>query len=294
MWLVLAMAAPMKSCAQNQGVESPTSVRNAFAPVYSCQFSHVANVTQPNIYQTFLDMVDFFNFDLSRLFSMGCIFEADFHDHLEVATVGPLLALACLGVTYVVGMRKSRGSEVACRNVRHKHLFMVLLVTFLVYLSVSSTLFQTFACDKLADGSNYLRADYRIDCNSSKHVTLQVYAGFMVVLYTLGIPMFYAIPLFRVRDVLRNESRRQVDLTVKSTSHLWNPYKSGRFYYEIVECGRRVLLAGVVVFIYPSTGAQIAITLIIAVLFMVASEVLAPYESPWDAWLSYWAHDCVP
>ncbi|CAN0497746.1 unnamed protein product [Laminaria digitata] len=46
---------------------------------------------------------------------------------------------------------------------------MMLLLTFLVYSSVSSILFQMFACDDLEDGKNYLRADYRVECDSSQH-----------------------------------------------------------------------------------------------------------------------------
>ncbi|CAM9780305.1 unnamed protein product [Ascophyllum nodosum] len=53
------------------------------------------------------------------------------------------------------------------------------------------------------------------------------------------------------------------------------------------------MLAGVVVFIYPNTAAQIADTLAIAVVFMMLSEVLAPYESQWDTWISRTGHAIV-
>ena len=50
------------------------------------------------------------------------------------------------------------------------------------------------------------------------------------------------------------------------------------------------MLTGVIVFIYPNTAAQIAVTLAISVLFMIVSEVLAPHESHWDAWISRTGH----
>ena len=176
----------------------------------------------------------------------------------------------------------------------NKYVSLVLLLTFLVYSSVSSVLFMSYACEDLEDGKNYLRADYRIECDSPKHIAFQVYAGFMVALYTVGIPALYSFLLFRDREILTSERvDREETARVQSTSDLWRPYKPSAFYYEVIECGRRVMLAGVVVFIYPNTAAQIAITLLLAFVFVVVSEILSPYESRWDAWLSRIGHGVV-
>ncbi|CAN0503469.1 unnamed protein product, partial [Scytosiphon promiscuus] len=74
---------------------------------------------------------------------------------------------------------------------------------------------------------------------------------------------------------------------------LWKPYKPSVFYYEVIECGRRVLLTGAVVFIYPNTSAQVAVTLIIAFAFAMTSEALAPFASRWDTWISRMGHVVV-
>ena len=160
------------------------------------QFSAVVNVVFPGVYQDFLDIVDILNFDLTWVLSAGCIVDTDFHDKLLITTLGPLVGIAILGVTYVVAMYRSSDSEIARKVIRHKHVSMVLLLTFLVYSTVSSTLFKTFACDDLDDGKIYLRADYRIECSSSKHIALEIYASFMVVLYVIGIPASYGAILY--------------------------------------------------------------------------------------------------
>ncbi|CAN0212045.1 unnamed protein product, partial [Hapterophycus canaliculatus] len=175
-----------------------------------------------------------------------------------------------------------------------KHVSIVLLLTFLVYASVSALLFKTFACEELDDGKNYLRADYRIECDSAKHRAFQVYGGFMIVLYTVGIPALYGGLLFRDSDVLRREQAdREALARISSISELWRPYKPSVFYYEVIECARRILLTGVVVFIYPNTGAQIAVALLMAAVFAMLSEGLAPYASRWDTWLSRMGHAVV-
>ena len=254
----------------------------------------MANVTFPDVYQRFLDGLDVFNFDLGWVLSAGCVLDIDFHDRLLFSTIGPIIAVLILGVTYAVAACINRGTSETLQVLWNRHVSMLLLLTFLVYSSVSSTLFQAFACEDLADGRNYLRADYRIECDSSRHRGFQVYAGFMVALYAVGIPAFYGVLLFRDRDILRRDWGSRVDTArVTSTSDLWSPYKPSVFYYEVIECGRRILLTGVVVFIYPNTAAQIAVTLLMAFVFVVISEALSPYASRWDVWINRTGHAAV-
>ena len=254
----------------------------------------MANVIYPDVYQDFIRGLNVFNFDLSWMLSAGCLVEMDFHDRLVVSTVGVVLAMLFLGATYATATYLHRGATEALRNVRHKHASTALFLTFVSYSSVSSVLFSMYACEDLDNGKKYLRADYRIECDSSKHMYLQVYAGFMLFFFTLGIPVVYTGLLFRDRDVLAKavDNREQRD-RVDYISGLWKPYRPSVFYYEVVECGRRILLAGVVVFIYPNTAAQIAVTLFMAVAFSLLSEALAPYASKWDIWLNRTGHVVV-
>ena len=263
----------------------------------------MANVTYPNIYQRFLDGVKVLDFDLSWIFSVSCVVNLDFHDRLLFATLGPIIAVVMLGITYSVAAVRNRKLDGALTNVRQKHVSLALLLAFLVYSSVSSILFQTFSCERLDDGKTYLRADYRIHCDSQTHTAYTVYAGIMTVLYTLGIPALYACILFKDRHLLANKNdsstergssdERENNLRLRATSNLWKPYKPERFYYELVEYGRRILLTGVVVFIYPNTAAQIAITLAISFTFAMAFEGLNPYVSSWDRWVSRMGHVVV-
>ena len=270
------------------------SNRACFRRPSAPQFTAMAHVTYPDVYQTFLDGLNVVNFDLSWILSAGCIVDVDFHDRLLMSTIGPIIAVLFLGCTYAAAARIHRGDTQTLQNVRHKHVSLLLLLTFVVYSSVSSVLFSAFACEPLDDFKNYLRSDYRIECDSPKHRRFQVYAGFMIVLYTAGIPAWYACLLYRDRDVLRQEQKDVGSASrVSSTSDLWKSYKPSVFYYELIECARRILLAGVVVFIYPNSAAQIAITLIMAFAFALLTEGLAPYASRWSPWISRTGHVVV-
>ncbi|CAM9420392.1 unnamed protein product, partial [Hapterophycus canaliculatus] len=257
------------------------------------QFADAANVTYPGVYQDFLSAIDVVNFDLGFVLAAGCLWSGvDFHARLLVSTIGPLVVAVFLAMTYVIAVRRQSASSdtAAVEKIRHKHQTALLLVTFLVYSSVSSMVFQTFACETL-DDIEYLRADYRIHCTDAKHKAFEVYAGIMVLVYPVGIPLFYTVLLFQHRDVLANADE---DKTVaQPIAGLWEAYRPERFYYEVVECGRRILLTGVVVFIFPNDAAQIAITMLIAFFFSLVFEVLSPYKSKSDTWLSRGGHVIV-
>eukprot|EP00904_Undaria_pinnatifida_P008213 jgi/Undpi1/4521/HiC_scaffold_18.g07875.m1 len=260
------------------------------------QFDTVANVIYPGVYGQFLDGISsLVSLDLGLVLSAGCMAKTDFHDRLLFFTLGPLIALGVLGVSFRVVARRSRGSQDELQAARQKHFSMVLLMTFLIYSSVSSTVFRVFDCEALDDGKEYLRADYSIECSTAKHKALKVYAGLMILIYPIGIPVFYGTILFNNREVLQRRRNRSEKLSadLAMTADLWRQYKPARYYYELVECARRVTLTGVVVFIYPNTAAQVAVTLVLVFVFVMVFESLAPYASSKDSWMSRAAHIVV-
>ena len=267
---------------------------NLASPPFACvtyvQFTSVANVTYPDTYQRFVDGVNIFNLDFGWAMSTGCLIAIDFHDRLVISTIGPIVVVMVLGITYTIAIYRHRRSQEVLHNIRHKHVSTVLLLTFLVYSRAGSLVFQMFDCEYLEDGNYYLRADYRIQCDSPKHKALQVFAGVMMALYPVGIPVLYAFLLFRDRGVLASSERRMNNPSVRSTSNLWKPYKPSCYFYEVVECGRRILLTGVVLMVDDGIAAKIAVTFMVALFFLFVSEVLAPYESRINAWISRAGH----
>lgn len=67
------------------------------------------------------------------------------------------------------------------------------------------------------------------------------------------------------------------------------------YYYEVIECGRRILLTGLLIFIAPESSAQVAMACIFAFFSLLGFEILHPHLDPVDSWLyrmvSKQAHD---
>ena len=57
------------------------------------------------------------------------------------------------------------------------------------------------------------------------------------------------------------------------------------YYYEVIECGRRILLTGVLIFIAPHPAAQAAAACIFAFVSVLGFELLRPHLDPTDTWL---------
>ena len=253
------------------------------------QFSGVVNVQYPPAYEHFLAALSVVNLNLGSILSLSCVVETDFYARLVLATIAPIVVLGILMITYRVAMMRNGHSIHAMRVARNKHLSVGLFLLFVVYSSVSYTIFQTFVCDSLDSGVSYLRADYDLVCRTKAHVGYMTYAGVMVLVYPVGIPAVFAWALFANRDDIKRvagtTNRAQVPPETEAIKDLWAPYKRSRHYYEVIECGRRIALTGLAVFIYPGSTAQVAIEALLAGVFYSISEILSPFAEPLDAWL---------
>lgn len=241
----------------------------------------------PGGYQGMLNAIDTFNFDIGWIVDIECFSDVDFHVYLVMATVTPLVVLTILGLAYAVGRFLHRKSMESLETIRRKFLSLVIVVTFVAYTPVSSILFQAFACDGLENGDlRLLRADYRIECDSARHREIQVYAGFMMAIYPIGIPALYGLLLFGNPASLTDKRDGNDEALPHSSSGLRELYKPNRYYYELVECGRRLFFSGAMVLVFPGRAAQMGIGLVVGTMFLVMAEVLDPYHWVFHAYVA--------
>ncbi len=257
------------------------------------KFAAVTSVTYPSLYESFLAYVDVVNLDLAWMMSAGCLVDTDFFVSLLVATLGPLVAAGLVLLSRACSRRRCPASDQAARSkIDRRHASAMFWVSFLVYSSTSSIVFQTFGCDDLDTGESYLRVDHSIRCYTAKHKGFTWYAGAMILVYPLGVPLCYASVLYRARAAIKSGQEAVVGGAVV-LRELWEPYQEGAYYYEVVECLRRVVLSGAVVFVLPNTAGQIATSFLLSLFFFVVFMVLSPYRHRSDAWLGTVGHAIV-
>lgn len=260
--------------------------------VIPCQFGAIAGDVYPKVYTAFVTKLTPINLDLDVVLSYSCIINTDFYDHLLFATIAPALVIAIFAGSYLVAKKRNKGADSAMRTVLHKHQAAALYLAFFVYSPVSYKIFQTFACDELDDGNSYLRADYSISCLTPRHDWYKVYALVMVGVYPVGIAAVFACLLARYRHDLVKSDRDSVP-HLTPFHCMWAAYKPSRYFYEVVECGRRVFLTILAAFVPSNSTTQVSAVLLFAVLFVFISEAMSPFDKEADMNLYRWGNAII-
>ncbi|CAN0312502.1 unnamed protein product, partial [Discosporangium mesarthrocarpum] len=194
------------------------------------EFPSISAVPFPPVYAKFLSAINIINLDLGSIVSASCMFRGvDFYDRLLVVTLTPLALMMLIVSMYLMVKKRLRYRENTppsperLRAAFSRHAAVGLLLTFLVFSSVSTVIFKTFSCDTIADtNKRYLREDYSISCDTKEYQGYRAYASIMVLVYPVGIPLLYFWILWRNRSKLNPK----LDSTIHTPGHTVNPNPS--------------------------------------------------------------------
>jgi hypothetical protein len=284
------------------------------------QIPFALDVDFPQIYLKFLDILWLFNLDFVEFVNFECIYKRNFYDKLVESTLGPFiimgLVVTVLFIRQFIAFRLNNANpSYTYDQFRKESIFCALLLSFIVFSPVSIKVFQTFACENFDDGSSRMIADYTVHCSGSEYNFYTVYAIIMVLIYPLGVPLMYFTLLYLNRDRVNPPSRLVVrdaekDLVSNSIiqqekmklrnsyedifiiSFLYMTYEPQRWYFEILDCFRRLMLTAVPVLIMRGAITQIVIVLMVSLACVAAYMELKPYTTKSDnsvAVLSQWA-----
>eukprot|EP01051_Picozoa_sp_SAG22_P010826 SAG22_NODE_996_length_6115_cov_59.761303_1_plen_1780_part_01 len=91
-----------------------------------------------------------------------------------------------------------------------------MLVVFLTYPAVSSTIFTMFSCRELDMRQSYHVYDTSIDCNGSTYLSVYVVAFILLILLPVGIPIAYAVLLYKNRALflVRDAEEQEISFPV--------------------------------------------------------------------------------
>jgi hypothetical protein len=161
----------------------------------------------------------------------------------------------------------------------------------------------------------YLLADSSISCSSPEFTFGVVWAGVSVLFYPIGIPLYYYYKLWRRRfDILAltttsgsgsssgsgpsvdegsSESLlsppplHEVSNKTAVLSFLYESYKPQFWYWEVIECTRRLMLTAVLSVAAPGTSAQCLLGMLLAFGYISLYGYFRPYASDSNSTLAY-------
>ena len=184
-----------------------------------------AKLKFPDLYVKFLSFFSFLNFAIvPRFLRLECEMRVDHYSQVYFMTLVPLLLIAlelsCFGVHWLYTR-----DEAAKNQLPASYFGYFLAGTYLIYPSVSTTLFQTLRCevfdtpeyegDEHVD--SYLRADPRLKCGDgdlsdlesghgfhwdSEYTFMWWYSVSFTLVYPIGIPTLYFVLLYTNRDLI--------------------------------------------------------------------------------------------
>mmetsp|Transcript_11833 Transcript_11833/g.35533 ORF Transcript_11833/g.35533 Transcript_11833/m.35533 type:complete len:436 (+) Transcript_11833:505-1812(+) len=242
----------------------------------------------------YMRMMSYFDI-LSLTFPGNCVRRESrysYYDSLILATLGPvLLTLAFVVVGVVRHIVRRAASQYATQSIRRprgrrRGLFSTMknvamrswvIICFMCYPLTAYIVLSCFAIDKFDDpgATSYdeskklvllLRTDPSERGEGNKYNAWRVYAVFCVATHVLGIPLSFAIALFRKHDILdpvseetgmrpridpddRRSTRQVVDAAAAGRDHnsavantrpLWSVYRPAYYFWEVVESLRRM------------------------------------------------------
>jgi len=122
----------------------------------------------------------------------------------------------------------------------------------------------------------------------------------MIFVYPIGIPLMYLIMLYKNREKLDPQKfftemslgqavlKREKD--VNHLKFLYDAFLPEYYWTEVMECLRKLLLTGFVVFFYEGSGIQIFCSMIISIIFVAIFNNIKPYLMPSNNTFAIFVH----
>jgi hypothetical protein len=253
------------------------------------QYLNITGAQVSQLYSAFLQRLAFVNFDVGWLLPTGCYVEIDFYDKLLLTTLAPLGLTAIVMTPRIFAyIFKGYSRQLSSTSITRlgigttRDIRLLLVFSFWLFSSVSTTVLQTFACEQFSTGEWFLRSDYAVQCDTSKHKLYQIYAAIMTLVYPIGIPALYLIVLWKERRLAREAQHASVSYApfsdqTATSNFLWEPYRLKVYYWECIECVRRLLLTGLSAFVLPSTAGQSAVACTLAFFTILVYGFVHPH-----------------
>ena len=245
------------------------------------------NIVWPTTYVNFLLFFDVSNFDfaLSSAVSADCIGVVNYYSKYVAIVLAPAVILLFTVLFYLLpnylewGPFRSKTLQERQRGkMNFWRLFLYLL--FLVYPSVSSTVLRLYVCTEI-DGSYYLQTDLRVSCYSSQWTSYTYASLILILLYPVGVPIFF-FSILRVNQEHLREPRIRAQL-----GFLYAGYRGECWWFEITESIHKLTLTSVLAFL-PS-GAQLPTGMGVCVLYFLIILLVNPYLSSFDDMLALYS-----
>ncbi|KAH8047988.1 calcium ion binding protein [Aureococcus anophagefferens] len=228
----------------------------------------IPTVSFPKAFEALIAWTSFLEFNVVQILPVSCLRPFKFFDKLFAMTALPIVF--SLLIFFFGELAAMCATAKKAKSIRTTSFGAFLLLTFVVFPSVSTTVLRFYNCvsyeEGFSDGSTetikVLEADHDISCTSPSYKGIwSTYALAMLFVYPVGIPLLYWVLLFRYRKQL------DPSVDVSRLSEIEDTSDGDRLHDDSMTVRCR----------YPGSASQIAIGLLIAFLSMQVYTYSRPY-----------------
>ncbi|CAM9743708.1 unnamed protein product [Ectocarpus sp. 12 AP-2014] len=249
-------------------------------------FADITKAPFPPIYEKFLSIISIFSFDLGWILSATCLTTGiDFYDKLLIVTIGPLVPLCFLGITFFVGSRPAKEANMSPNATAGGGAASGGRAWGVEEGRVQGASSRSMASVMPIGGATAqapsVRSLLRAKSGQQKNPEQERLWGLFARHTTVVLIVLYLV-YTQISTVEQKMSVREKDQSIAPTSFLWSAYFPKCYYYEVLECIRRLLLTGILVFLVPDTPGQVAFSCIFAIVSLMVFELLRPHVNHLD------------
>ena len=150
---------------------------------------------------------------------------------------------------------------------------LFLYFLFLIFPIVSSTVIRHYVCTDI-EGTSFLASDYRVQCYTDTWYLVSYISTNFILLYPIGIPLFFFI-------ILRyNRKQLSVPAVKAQLGFLYAGYKESIWWWEVLECFHKLILVALLAF-FPE-DVQLPFALSVVVVYLILLLFINPYQDRSD------------
>jgi hypothetical protein len=215
---------------------------------------------------------------------VSCSVSWSFYTKLTFFLLLPFLALAAIvGAYFLMRIRRlSQGRKDINVDIYWVTAFVVL---FFSYPSVGRQAVRVLNCSSPIEGTRYITDDYSLPCGTAEHILYSLFAGAVLLIYSLGFPLTCMLLVYRARDELDTVRVRRRFL------FLYAGYRRETAWWEGVVMIRKLALSVSTVLL---AGNQYGHQLMAGVWILLVALVVQLMTKPFTTTLQTWLEDvCI-
>jgi hypothetical protein len=229
------------------------------------QMEGVLGIRFPPIFENFSRSVSrIANLSFLHVARVDCMMKINFYTTLATMTIAPFvggLLIALVGLTFY----KRTSNPEKKRDILKDTNAILLTLSYLVFASVSTAIFETFNCTTFGDDeTRYLVSDQSVSCDTNEHKLWQIYASVMMFFYPFGTPLLYSWLLWKDREVLKDDEERDKNESTNKSAFLWDQYSTSFWWFDIFDCARRLLQTSFLIFVFKGMASQIVFAMLLS------------------------------